>query len=78
MGSGYDPIENKPFHFHILPRYRAQFKSMIHDELVIQSPTQYAEEVAAHVQDCFKRAAAVKMKRVVMKSEYNIAKFWSK
>jgi DNA polymerase I-like protein with 3'-5' exonuclease and polymerase domains len=77
VGSGFDK-DGKPFLFHVLPKYKAQFRSMIHDELVIHVPTQYAEEVAKHIQDCFKRAAAVKMKRVEMTSEYNVSKVWSK
>ncbi len=77
MGSGFD-ADGKPFLLHVLPRYRAQFRSCVHDELVIQAPTQFAKEVAGHIQDCFKRAAAVKMKHVVMESEFNISKQWSK
>jgi hypothetical protein len=45
---------------------------------VISVPALYAEQVAFEVQDAFKRAAAIKMKRVVMESEYHIGKHWKK
>jgi DNA polymerase I-like protein with 3'-5' exonuclease and polymerase domains len=51
---------------------------MVHDELVIQAPAIYAEEVAKLAEDAIARAAAMKMTKVKMESEYHIADFWEK
>lgn len=77
MGAGYD-LEGKPFLFHTLSQYRAKLVKFVHDELVVQCPKQYGEKVAALIGDAFKRAAAIKMKKVVMEFDYHIEKYWSK
>lgn len=77
MGCGFD-TDGKAFLWHILPQYRAMLVKFVHDELVIQVPKHYAEKVAAEVQCAFDRAAKVKMKKVVMESEYGIATYWKK
>jgi DNA polymerase I-like protein with 3'-5' exonuclease and polymerase domains len=77
MGAGFD-ADGVPFLWHILPLFRAMLIKFVHDELVIQAPKHHAETVAAKVQDAFRRAAAVKMKKVVMESEYGIASYWKK
>jgi DNA polymerase I-like protein with 3'-5' exonuclease and polymerase domains len=76
-GCGYD-ANGKPYLWHILPQYRARFIKFVHDELVISCPKRFAAIVAEEIQDAFRRAAATRMKRVIMKSEFNIAKYWSK
>jgi DNA polymerase I-like protein with 3'-5' exonuclease and polymerase domains len=77
LGQGYD-IEGKPFLWHILPKYGAKYIKFVHDEIVIQCPTRYAKIVAGLIQDAFKRAAALKMKKVVMEADFKIAKYWNK
>jgi DNA polymerase I-like protein with 3'-5' exonuclease and polymerase domains len=77
MGSASDD-NGKLFLWGILPQYHARLQKFVHDELVISVPAIYAEQVAFEVQDAFKRAAAIKMKRVVMESEYHIGKCWKK
>lgn len=62
----------------ILPKYHARLQKMVHDELVINCPKIYAEEVANIMQEVFKEASYTKLKQVVMESEYNIASFWGK
>jgi DNA polymerase I-like protein with 3'-5' exonuclease and polymerase domains len=70
--------EEKPFLFHILPKYNARLLMMVHDELVVQVPTIHAEEVAGIIADCIKRAAAMRMSSIIMESEWHIEDHWSK
>lgn len=77
MGCGYD-VNGEPYLWHTFPKYRAKLIKMVHDELVVNCPTQYAEEVAALIGDAFRRAAVVKMKSVEMTFDFHIAAFWSK
>jgi len=77
MGCGYCP-NGKPFLWHTLPLYCAKLIKFVHDELVVQCPKQHGEKVAALIGDAFKRAAAIKMKRVVMEFDYSIASYWKK
>lgn len=77
MGAGTD-ASGKPFLWHLLPLYRAKLIKFVHDELVIQSPSHFADTVVYEVQSAFTRAAAVKMKKVKMESEFSIAKYWKK
>ncbi len=77
MGSGFDS-EGVPFLWHLLSAYNAKLIKFVHDELVIQAPTRFAETVAKLVQDTFRRAAAIRMKEVTMESEYGIAEYWKK
>jgi DNA polymerase I-like protein with 3'-5' exonuclease and polymerase domains len=77
MGSGYSP-DGKPYLWHTLPLYRAMLIKFVHDELVVQCPKQYGEIVADLIGDAFKRAAAEKMKRVVMEFDYHIEFYWCK
>lgn len=76
-GCGYD-ANGKPYLWHIFPSYRALLLKMVHDELVVQSPKHKAKKVAEEIGGAFKRAAAVKMKSVVMEFDYNINGFWDK
>jgi DNA polymerase I-like protein with 3'-5' exonuclease and polymerase domains len=77
MSCGFD-ADGNPFLWHVLPLYRAKLIKFVHDELVIQAPKHLAEKVAAEVQSAFERAAKIKMKQVVMESEYSVAQFWKK
>jgi DNA polymerase I-like protein with 3'-5' exonuclease and polymerase domains len=77
MGCGFDP-DGKPYLWHTLPQYKAKLLAFVHDELVIQCPKRFGEQVAALVGDAFKRAAAERMKRVVMEFDYHIANCWQK
>lgn len=77
MGCGFDK-NGVPYLWHTLPTYRARLEKMVHDELVIQCPKQYAQIVVDLIGDAFKRAAAVKMKLVVMEFDAHIAKCWQK
>jgi DNA polymerase I-like protein with 3'-5' exonuclease and polymerase domains len=77
MGSGFDH-DGVPFLWHTLPKYNARLVKFVHDELVISSPKIHAAKVAAEIQSAFLRAAAMRMAKVKMKSEFNIAGHWSK
>lgn len=77
FGAGFDK-DDKPYLWHVLPKYKAKLLKMVHDELVVQCPKRYAKEVAALIGDAFKRAAAEKMSKVVMEFDFNIAKHWKK
>lgn len=77
MGSGKCK-DGKPFLFHILPLYGARVLKMVHDELVILVPIVHAQVVAELVQDAFARAGARRMKKVKMRSAYNIVDHWEK
>jgi DNA polymerase I-like protein with 3'-5' exonuclease and polymerase domains len=70
--------DGKPYFWHILPKYDSKLVKMVHDELVILVPAIYAEIVANEAADCIKRAAAVKMKHIVMESEFHISNCWEK
>lgn len=77
MGCGYDK-EGNPYLWHTLPTFRAWLLKFVHDELVAQCPKHKAKAVADLIGDAFRRAAAEKMKLVVMEFEYNIAFYWMK
>lgn len=77
MGSGYSP-DGKPYLWHTLPLYRAILIKFVHDELVVQCPKQYGTIVAELIGDAFKRAAAEKMKSVIMEFDFHINTFWEK
>lgn len=76
-GCSHDNM-GKPFLWHIFPLYRARLQKMVHDELVVSCPKQYAQTVAEAIGDAFKRAAAMRMHSVIMEFEFNIGGFWSK
>jgi DNA polymerase I-like protein with 3'-5' exonuclease and polymerase domains len=76
-GCGFDK-DDKPYLWHVFPKYGAKVLKMVHDELVVQCPKQHAETVAALIGDAFARAALVKMKKVKMEFDYVIKKHWSK
>jgi DNA polymerase I-like protein with 3'-5' exonuclease and polymerase domains len=77
MGCGFDK-DGKPYLWHILPEFKSKLLSMVHDELIIQTPKRHGEEVARLVADAFKRAAAEVMSQVVMEAEWHIADRWQK
>lgn len=77
MGCGFSP-DGKPYLWHTLPQYKAKLIKFVHDELVIQCPKCFGKEVAALVGDAFKRAAAEKMKKVVMEFDYKVSDHWEK
>ena len=78
MGAGHCPEGKSRFLWHTLPLYNARLVKFVHDELVVDSPKIYAEQVAELIGDAFRRAALIKMKKVVMKFDYNVEKFWKK
>jgi DNA polymerase I-like protein with 3'-5' exonuclease and polymerase domains len=77
MGCGIDS-QGRPYLWHLLPKYGAKLLSMIHDELLIQSPKRHSKEVAEITKDCFLRAGEEIMHSVRMESEYHIASHWQK
>lgn len=77
MGSGFDP-DGKPYLWHLFGQYKARLIKFVHDELVVCCPKRYSEQVAALIKDAYKRAAAERMKLVVMESEANISFYWEK
>jgi DNA polymerase I-like protein with 3'-5' exonuclease and polymerase domains len=77
MGGGFDK-DGKPFLWHTLPAFKAKLLSMVHDELIVQCPKRYGEQVARLVADAFRRAAAEVMSQVVMEADWHIADRWQK
>lgn len=77
MGSGYDK-KGKPFLWHIFPMYGAKLIKFVHDELVVRCLKSNADEVALLTADAIRRAAAERLKKVTMESEYHIEVFWCK
>jgi DNA polymerase I-like protein with 3'-5' exonuclease and polymerase domains len=77
MGCGFDK-DGKPFLWHTLPQFKAKLLSMVHDELIVQCPKRFGEQVARLVADAFKRAAAEVMSKVVMEADWHIANCWQK
>lgn len=77
MGSGYCP-EGKPYLWHTLPLYKAMLLKFVHDELVVQCPKRYAQQVTDLIGDAFRRAAAEKMTQVVMEFDAHTAAYWKK
>lgn len=77
MGCGYD-ADGKPYLFHILPKYNAQLIKFVHDELVVRCAPEVAEQVAFEIGDAFRRAAAERMKDVIMEAEFKISIRWEK
>ena len=77
MGSGSDR-NGKEYLWHIFPRYGAKLISMVHDEFRVRCLKSNADEVAILTADAIRRAAATKLKKVSMESEYHIEVFWCK
>lgn len=77
MGAGFDR-NGKPYLWHILPQYKAHIVSMVHDELVLECPKRFSQQVALEVSEAFTRAAAEVMKKVKMTADFNIANRWVK
>jgi DNA polymerase I-like protein with 3'-5' exonuclease and polymerase domains len=77
MGCGFDK-QGKPYLWHTLPQFKARIQNMVHDELVVQCPKRFGQQVADLVGDAFKRAAAEVMTQVVMEHEAHIADRWMK
>jgi len=50
----------------------------VHDELVLNCPKRFGQDVAQLVADSFKRAAAEVMRQVEMTSDFHIAGRWMK
>jgi DNA polymerase I-like protein with 3'-5' exonuclease and polymerase domains len=67
-----------PYLWNTLPLYKAKLLKFVHDELVVQCPKRFGKIVAELISDAFKRAAAVKMHKVEMKSEFHIGNCWEK
>lgn len=77
MGCGIDK-NGKPYLWHTLLQYKAKILNMVHDELVIQCPRRFGEQVKQLVGDAFKRAASEVMTSVVMEFDGIIAGRWMK
>lgn len=77
MGCGFDS-QNRPYLWHTLPDYKAKLLSMVHDELIIQCPLKFGEQIKALVGDAFKRAAAEVMKKVIMEFDGHVSDRWVK
>ena len=77
MGAGFDS-QGRPYLWHTLPKFKAKLLSMVHDELIIQCPKRFGEQVKALVGDAFKRAAAEVMFKVVMEFDGHVADRWVK
>ena len=77
MSCSYDK-DGIPYLWHTLPQYKAKLLKFVHDELVVQCPKRFGRQVSELIGDAFKRAAATKMKKVVMKFDSAIESYWKK
>lgn len=77
MGCGF-AADGTPFLWHTLPLYKAKLIKFVHDELVVQCPKRYGKKVAQLIGEAFKKAAALRMKKVIMEFDFNIATYWKK
>ena len=77
LGSGSDK-NGKPYLWHIFPKYGAKLIKFVHDEFVVRCLKSNSDEVALLTADAIRRAAATKLKKVIMESEYHIEVFWCK
>jgi DNA polymerase I-like protein with 3'-5' exonuclease and polymerase domains len=77
MGCGFHK-SGKPYLWHTLPLYKAKLLSMIHDELIIQCPKRFGEQVKALVGEAFRLAASEVMSQVVMEFDGHIGPYWIK
>ena len=64
--------------WHELPKYKAQLKKFVHDELVVQAPRRFGEEIAQLIGKAFRDAAAIKMTKVIMQFDYKVSDHWEK
>jgi DNA polymerase-1 len=78
MGCGFDK-DGKPYLWHILePKFKAKLINMVHDELVVQCPKRFGQQVLEAIGDAYRRAAAEVMKKVKMDYEGHIDERWRK
>jgi DNA polymerase I-like protein with 3'-5' exonuclease and polymerase domains len=77
MGCGHSP-DGQPYLWHTLRLYKARLIKFVHDELVIICPKRFSGQVEALIKDAYKRAAAERMKDVIMESEAKSSTFWEK
>jgi DNA polymerase I-like protein with 3'-5' exonuclease and polymerase domains len=77
LGSGCDK-NGKPYLWHIFPKYGAKLIKFVHDEFVVRCLKSNSDTVALLTADAIRRAAATKLKKVTMESEYHVEVFWCK
>jgi DNA polymerase I-like protein with 3'-5' exonuclease and polymerase domains len=77
MGCGHSP-DGQPYLWHTLRLFKARLIKFVHDELVIICPKRFSGQVEALIKDAYKRAAAERMKLVIMESEAKSSTFWEK
>jgi DNA polymerase I-like protein with 3'-5' exonuclease and polymerase domains len=77
LGSGCDR-HGKEYLWHIFPRYWAKLIKFVHDEFVVRCLKSNSDEVALLTADAIRRAAATKLRKVTMESEFHIEVFWCK
>ena len=64
--------------WHILPNYNARLTGFVHDEIKIQCPKRFSEQVAKEVVEAFRKSVLPKMKSVEMKADFKISDHWEK
>lgn len=77
MGSGNDK-EGKPYLWRVFPLYNARLLAFVHDEFVVECPKKNATIVTGLIGDAIRRAAATKMKKVIMEFECKADDYWVK
>lgn len=77
MGCGFSK-DGTPMLWHQLRKFDAMIVNMVHDELVLESAANCADEVYHVVGNCMKVAGADFVKSVVMEYEGHIKDEWSK
>jgi len=77
MGCGFD-AQGRAYLWHTLPQYKAKIVNMVHDEIVVECPKRFGQQVAELVADAFARAAGEVMHKVKMTADYHIADRWQK
>lgn len=77
VGAGFDP-DGKPFMWHQLADYNAEFVNTVHDEMVLECDPDKAEACVQMIGDCIKRAGKLCLKHVEMEYEAAINEVWVK
>ena len=77
IGSGFDK-DGKPFMWHLLSQFNAEFVNTVHDEIVIECDAETAPSCMEMIGDCIRRAGAMCLKNVEMEFEGGINERWAK
>jgi DNA polymerase I-like protein with 3'-5' exonuclease and polymerase domains len=78
MGCGFDESGNSFMWQSLETKYKAHLINMVHDEVVVECPAEYAEECFKFVGDCMMRAGAEFVHSIPMLYDGKISDKWEK